>query len=369
VRWVFRIALALGLALLVLVLAAFLFSEQRMPALISYLPTPSGAPPGGFPGVGAAASATDRRVATRAYMGGIPAHLTCAGIDPVAFDALMVKVDARIEAFEQAWSKYRAESTISRLNAAGRTFEVDPETAGLLAASREFTAASEGALDVTVEPVIALWKSAEARGQEPSDDEIALALAAIGPERWGVEGATVHREPGVRFDVNAIAEGAMADAVLSMFRDAGCDRAIVELGGDIALYRASGQPPFRIGVDDPKDTTRLFATLEVDAGAVDTAGDYNRFLLIAGRRYGHIVDPRTGRPVAPELVSVTVVAPTALIADAWDTALFVLGWDAARRVVEARPELEAVLVHHDGRVWVSKGLEGKVRFANGDQKR
>lgn len=359
-------AWVLGLGTLVLVVV--LFSEQRLPAYLSYLPDPSkGAPPSRWHDP--PRPADDRRVATRAYMGGIPAHLTCVGIAPAAFDALMVAVDARIAELEHRWSRYRPESLVSRLNAEDGTFELEPETAALLAASREFTAASEGVLDVTVLPIVALWKDAEARGRLPSAAEIAAALALTGPERWRLEGGTLHREPGVRFDLNAVAEGAMADAALALFREAGCSRAIVELGGDVALYRTPGQPPFRIGVDDPRDTSRLFATVEVDAGAIDTAGDYNRFLVIDGQRYGHIVDPRTGRPVAPELVSATVVAPNALVADAWDTALFVLGWDAAQRVVEERPELEAVLVHHDGRVWVSKGLEGKVRFANADQKR
>jgi thiamine biosynthesis lipoprotein len=224
-------------------------------------------------------------------------------------------------------------------------------------------------LDVTVLPIVELWKEAAEHDQLPSDGEVAGVLAHVGPARWSLAGTTVTREPGVRFDLNAVAEGAMADAALALLREAGCVRAIVELGGDVALHRAPGQPPFRIGVDDPGDPSRLLARLEVHAGAIDTAGDYQRFHTIRGRRYGHIVDPRTARPLDPELSSVTVLAPDALTADAWDTALFALGWQGAQDAIEAHPELEALLVHHDGRVWISKGLEGKVSLVPSDQKR
>jgi thiamine biosynthesis lipoprotein len=343
------VTLLAGVALVVL----DLFTPRRSPALVTWLPTAWEQP--------ADALREKRQVATRAYMGGIPAHLTCVGLTPDAFASVMARVDARIEELTARWSAWRDDSVLTRLNASSEaSFEVDAETATLLARSRAFTEASEGALDVTVGPVVALWKAAEERDALPGAEELAGAKALVGPGLWSLEGRVVRRAPGVRFDVNAIGEGAMADEAVSLLRDAGCGRVLVELGGDVGLWHAPGQPPFRIGVKDPAAPDRLLATLEVEGGAVDTSGDYSRFFTIGGRRYGHVVDPRTAAPVPAGIASATVVAPDTLTADAWDTALVVLGWERAQQVVEERPELEAVLVHHDGRMWVSSGLQGKV---------
>ena len=358
-RWLRRLATGL-LAVLLLLGAAFagawLFAERRLPVLLSYPESPFGTPSRPSPEL-------ERRTATRAYMGGIPAHLTCVGLEQAAFDALMTQVDARIEALTARWSTFRADSTLSTLNAVSApSLEVDADTAALLSRSRALTEATGGVLDVTVGPIVALWKAAEKRDLLPTDDEVAAARALVGPAHWSLEDATVRREPGVRFDVNAIGEGAMADQAVALFRQAGCTRVLIELGGDVGLWHEEGQAPFRIGIDDPSDPSRLAATVEVEGGAIDTSGDYNRFFTIRGVRYGHVVDPRTGRPALPEVASATVVAPDTLTADAWDTALVALGWDEAQRVVEQRPELEAVLMHRDGRRWVSSGLTGKVRW-------
>jgi thiamine biosynthesis lipoprotein len=128
-----------------------------------------------------------------------------------------------------------------------------------------------------------------------------------------------------------------------------------------ALGTPSGDRPWRIGIRDPRDRISYFAHLPITAG-VSTSGKYEQFVALNGRTYGHIMDPRTGHP-ADGLISVTVLAPTAMIADAWSTALFVLGPEAARRKARERDDLDAILVvPGDGvdTVWVERTLEGRL---------
>jgi len=168
----------------------------------------------------------------------------------------------------------------------------------------------------------------------------------------------------VRVDLGGIAKGHAADRAASSLRRAGVENALVNLSGNmVPLGHPPGRTSWKVGLRDPDSEFDYFATLLLDRECVATSGNYEQFLARDGRIYGHILDPRTGWP-AQGLDAVTVLAPTAVEADAWATALMVLGLDEARKLSASREDLATVLVQSasDGRrvVWAERELQSRL---------
>ena len=278
-------------------------------------------------------------------MGGIPVHVTAWNVEPGRFETAVAACRRRIQAIEAAMSVYRANSLVSRANR-GETVELDEDTAAVVRAGLGVARGTGGAFDPTVGPLVDLWKTAGREQRMPVADEVAAARKLVGWERVRVsndEPPRLSLEDGARIDFGGVAKGRAADAGLEVLQVHGIDRALVELGGDLALCDRSEDPrPFTIGIRHPLGGGRLLGRLQIADGGVVTSGSAERFVEIDGERYGHIVDPRTGYPVAGVL-SATVMAPTSVEADAAATALMVLGPEAGLELVAADPDLEAVL--------------------------
>lgn len=282
-----------------------------------------------------------------------------AAAEPVARRALAAF--ARVDSLMSNWTRTSEVARINRDAGAGPT-GVHPEVAAVLATALDLWRASEGAFDVTVEPLVRLWGFLGGPRRVPADSEITAALAHVGAAKVRFDRAarTVwFASPGVRIDLGGIAKGHAVDAAAETLRAYGVRDALVDLTGNmVALGSPPDAPAWRIGIRDPRDRMTHFARLAVD-GAISTSGQYEQFVAANGRRYGHILDPRTGRPV-DGLISVTVVARTALLCDAWDTPLFVLGPERARRKAREREDIAAVLVEPGeagvDTVWVEHAL-------------
>jgi thiamine biosynthesis lipoprotein len=218
-----------------------------------------------------------------------------------------------------------------------------------VAQARSISVASGGAYDVTVAPLVRAWgfgAGSDAATDTPRDDELAALLAHTGHERLEL------REPPpalrkavaeLEIDVDGIAPGWAVDRIAERFDTLGLDAYLVELGGEV---RARGLNPegrgWRVAVEVPlPGERRAQAVIELGDRSVSTSGDYRDYREVDGRRISHTIDPRTGRPVEHGLASVTVVHPSAAAADAWATALMVLGTE--RGLVLARAEGLAAL--------------------------
>jgi thiamine biosynthesis lipoprotein len=168
--------------------------------------------------------------------------------------------------------------------------------------------------------------------------------------------------PTVKIDLGGIAKGYAVDVAAETLLARGVTDALVDLSGNmVALGSPPGASEWRIGIRDPRDRVTHFARLGLRQGAISTSGQYEQFVAADGRAYGHILDPRTGRPAAG-LISVTVVAKTALQCDAWDTPLFVLGPERARAKAKDRNDIDVVLVTPGegvDTVWVERALEDR----------
>lgn len=228
-------------------------------------------------------------------------------------------------------SDYDPESELSRLSAAAPTdkpIPLSPDLGTVLARAVEIRTASGGAFDPTVGPLTTLWRQARRSGRMPLPDRLAAARAAVGPEALVVEGnpptARLTR-PGMRLDLGGIGMGYAIDRALSLLAGRGIAAALVDASGDIG---ASGPPPgddgWKVAVAalDPRQDGS--ETLRLAHAAVTTSGDAFQAVEIDGRRYSHIVDPRTGLGV-PGPAAVTVIGRDAITADAVATAASVLG--------------------------------------------
>ena len=264
------------------------------------------------------------------------------------------EIEALLEAVNASMSTYRDDSLISTFNklAVGDCLPVDKMFMEVFLLAREVHMASEGAYDVTVSPLVDLWGFGPRRGSEiPSQGSIELALATVGEGRIdaAVDVLELCKRKPVSLDFSSLAKGYAVDLLAETLEQRGVADYLVEIGGEL---RAAGLSPrrdaWRVAVEQPDvGMDGIAATLELDDVAVATSGNYRNFFEIDGQRYSHSIDPRTGWPVRHDLVSVTVVHPRAAHADAWATALTVLGAEDAMRVASER-ELSAYFIRRAG---------------------
>jgi thiamine biosynthesis lipoprotein len=273
-----------------------------------------------------------------------------------AFDA-MGRVDR-----DFSWSNPAGE--LARLNssASGRAQKVVPEMLRVLEEALEIAEASGGAFDPTIGPLARLWNF-EGGGVVPGDEAIASAMAKVGFMNLDLDPESSEvgfRVDGMQVDLGGIAKGLAIDLAAGVLMGHGVRSAIVDAGGDLRLIGAGpGRDFWRIGVQDPRDASRMLLSLDLAGVSVATSGDYERFFERDGVRYHHLLDPATGRP-ARGCRSVTVVAPTALEADACATAAFVLGPERGVRFLRSRPGVRGLVVAADGALrWSHPGLSGE----------
>jgi FAD:protein FMN transferase len=285
-----------------------------------------------------------------------------AGQADRARQALRLAEEA-LRGVEARVSARRADTEIARLNiaGAGQRIPLSSPTVHLLRTSRDLALQTDGAFDVTCRPILNLWEMAAKQDRLPSEAELATARDQCG-WRWIQlhHDAATKSKSSVGVDLGGIAKGYGIDCAIEALRSAGCRGGLVDVGGDMRCFgrKPSGER-WNILVRDPfrPANPEGFCIISLSEGAVCTSGNYFRFSRIQGKRYSHIVDPRTSRPVdfAP---SVTVVGTDAMIADAWATALSVLGTAGLERLAST-PGLEAMIVTgepQDYRVHMTDGF-------------
>ncbi|MEA3311752.1 MAG: FAD:protein FMN transferase [candidate division WOR-3 bacterium] len=263
-----------------------------------------------------------------------------------------------IDRIDSLSSVFSTRSAVYQLNQQGKI--VSAELAGLIGEALEVSAKSGGTFDPTVMPLIQIWGFYDSTGCErkvPSEKEIEEVLALVDYRMIGVSGDTIKldlkRAKGV--DLSGIAKGYAVDRAVEVLRREGVKTGLVDAGGDIFCFgeRKGG---WRIGIRNPRseNPNDLLGIATIDSGAVATSGDYENFFELDGVRYHHLIDPATGMP-AREAISATVIAPTATQADAWATALFVMGENGIA-VLDSLDDLEGMIVLEDGEVIKTRGF-------------
>ena len=253
-------------------------------------------------------------------------------------------------------SYHNGESELNRVNrlAAGEPVAVNERTFDVLQQAVRFSTLSDGAFDVTVGPLVDLWRSAGEANEPPSEAALAEGRRKVGYEKLILdadERTLRFAVEGMRVDLGGIAKGYAIDQSIAAMKQRGAVGGMVDIGGDVRCFGRppKGQTHWRIGLQDPTvppddlvPGTPLLV-LQLSDGTVTTSGDYRRFTEVKGRRQSHIMDTQTGRG-ANKLVSVTIIAPDATTADALATAVSVLGREKGLALIEQLDGVEAILI-------------------------
>ncbi len=307
---------------------------------------------------------TDRLESGFYAMGTVPCKVVTYGRDMLEFDGDLSAVEGFVKRMEGVFNAHDKSSELSRMNrsAYDQPFKASGGMIDLIDESRGWVTKTRGSFDPSVGPIIALWKSAAKMDALPTKSEVDGALGLIGFNDFvKVEGHDVSfAKEGVRLDFGAIAKGAIVDGAVKLLRSRGVTGGLVEAGGDAFAF---GDRRFRFGIQDPTSREKLMGTLEIGEGAVVTSGNYERYSEIDGKRYSHIINPRTGYPVKNDLISVTVTGGSAASADAMATALMVMGLHAGIELIRMNDGMGAIFVEqveNGFEVWVSKSLKSRL---------
>jgi thiamine biosynthesis lipoprotein len=274
----------------------------------------------------------------------------------------------RVEKLMTDWERPgEPESDIVKINkAAGKkAVKVDQETIEVIEKSLEMSQRSEGAFDITFAAMHGLWKFDEDMDHTiPSPEEIEKRRKLINWRDVIVNpkaGTVKLRRVGMRMGLGGIAKGYAVDRCAAVLRSAGLKDFMVQAGGDLYVAGRKGNANWMVGVRDPRGGPRdIIARMPIQDHAFSTAGDYERGFVMGGRRYHHIIDPKTGWPATASR-EVTVFAPNAFLADALDDSVFILGPEKGMALVDSYPDCATLIVDAHNKVWVSKSLEGKLQ--------
>ena len=259
---------------------------------------------------------------------------------------------------DKLMSDYKSDSEISEVNrdAAKRAVKVGKSTFEVLQKSYEFSKLTDGSFDITIGPLVDLWHMAETTDTLPTDAELQQALSKVGYNKLILDENKVSVRfavRGMRLDLGGVAKGYAVDRAVEVMQKRGGLGGMVEIGGDIRCF---GVPPvgkerWRIGLQDSRKTGddedvsigKLLLVLELVDSAVATSGNYQRFAVIEGQKYSHILDAKTGN-TCDEWASVTIISRNAIEADALATAVSVMGTEKGLALIEKTPQAEAILI-------------------------
>ena len=265
--------------------------------------------------------------------------------------------------YESRFSRTIESSEIYELNhrpADQQTFELSDETARLLEIALRYCEVSDGAFDITIEPVSSLWDFTSGEAVIPAASDIDAAVRKTGYENLLLDGNTLtFLSPDTTIDLGAIAKGFIADEIKDYLVDAGVESAVINLGGNVLCV---GEKPdgsaFKIGLQKPfAETSETFATAAIKDMSVVTSGVYERHFEVDGKNYHHILDPKTGYPYDNGLISVTILSESSADGDGLSTTCFSLGLEDGMELVESLDGVYACFIDEEYNVYYSDGME------------
>jgi thiamine biosynthesis lipoprotein len=283
-------------------------------------------------------------------------EITVSQVEPKTAEEAMEEAFQGVERINRLMSHYRPDSEVSQVSrhAGQKEIRVSPETLEVIERALYFSRLSEGSLDITIGAVFRLWNFRE--GKIPDARSLREALKQVDYRKIQVDRAasTVFlQDSGMELDLGAIAKGYAVDLASAALRKKWMEGFLVRLGGEIKVHGGK-EPgvPWIVGIQHPRLPSELLARLRVRNAAISTSGDYEKFFLREGERYHHILNPSTGMP-ARECQSVTILAPSAMDADALATTIFVLGSKKGFALIEKMPGVHAIIVDRRGSVLLS----------------
>ncbi len=267
----------------------------------------------------------------------------------------------RIERIISSWDPDTETSDINR-NAGIRPVQVDPELFGLIERSIAISRLTDGAFDISYAAMDKIWKFDGSMKEMPSEEAIKASVSKVGYQNIILDKAhsTVFLKlPGMKIGFGGIGKGYAADKAKALLMKAGVSAGIINASGDMNTW---GKQPdgkeWEIGITNPLDKNKVFGVFPLSQGAVVTSGTYEKYVTFNGKRYSHIIDPKTGYPTTG-IISATVFAPKAELADALATSVFVMGIDVGLDRLSQLPGVDCIIIDENGKIHTTKNIQIK----------
>ncbi len=275
------------------------------------------------------------------------------------------EAEKRITELEKLFSVTYDGSDISRINNNG-TAEISPDTYEIIKKALDMNAETNGALDITMYPLVKAWGFTTEEYRIPESDEISHLLEHSGCQNITLSEDSVSLTEDCMIDLGSLAKGYTGDEIMEIFREYSIDSAIINLGGNVqTLGKKPDGSLWRVAVRDPFSPDSDMCIVEVEDKAVITSGNYERFFIgDDGKSYWHIIDPSDGYPADNGIVSATVIGEIGSECDALSTALFVMGYEKAVEYWLSDPGFDMILVLDDGEIFYTEG--SNITFPNAD---
>ncbi|MBR4949632.1 MAG: FAD:protein FMN transferase [Clostridia bacterium] len=270
-----------------------------------------------------------------------------------------------INRLDGLFSKTLNQSEISLANNRDGSAYVFSETvSALIAKSLEYSKATDGAFDITLGTLTNLWDTKSETPKIPSEKDISDALKLTGYKNLIQDKTHVLFKNALKLDMGGVVKGYACDGVYEILSDYGIKSAIVNLGGNIyVIGEKPDKTPWNVGIKDPRndDQNAIIGYISVKDTSIVTSGDYQRYFIKDGIRYHHIIDPKTGSPSESDLISATIISPSSTMADAFSTAVFIMGREKGEKFLKEN-NIDYILITKSKEVIVSENLKSSFTF-------
>lgn len=314
-----------------------------------------------FTTVLATAQITHKR---KLFMLGSPFEVTAVANDTIKANEYIDLAVAEVKRIENLISDWIPTTQISEINrnAGTKPVKVDTEVFELVERATKISQITNGAFDISYASMDKIWKFDGSMKVMPTEEAIKKSVAKIGYKNIILnqkEHTIFLKSEGMKLGLGGIGQGYIADKVKDLLFSKGCLSGIINVSGDINAWgkQPDGQP-WTVGIVNPLNKNKIFATFPIEDSAVETSGSYEKYVIFNGIRYSHIIDPRTGYP-ASGIVSVSVFAKQTEIADAMATGIFVLGVEVGLDLVNQIKGIECIIVDDKGKIHSSNGIDIK----------
>lgn len=295
---------------------------------------------------------------------GSPLEITVVAKDTIQGNQYIDLAITEVKRIEYLISDWIPSTQISQVNknAGSKPVKVDKEVFDLVGRAIKVSQITSGAFDISYASMDKIWKFDGSMKAMPTEEDIKKSVSKIGYNNIildSKEQTIFLKKEGMKLGLGGIGQGYIADKVKELLLSKGCTSGIVNVSGDINAWgRQQDGNPWTVGIVNPLNKNKVFATFPLEDSAVETSGNYEKYVIFNGIRYSHIIDPRTGYP-AQGVVSVSVFAKQTEIADALATGIFVMGVEVGIDLVNQLKGVECIMVDDKGKIHSSKGIDIK----------
>ncbi|PKP43811.1 MAG: thiamine biosynthesis protein ApbE [Bacteroidetes bacterium HGW-Bacteroidetes-13] len=293
---------------------------------------------------------------------GSPFEITVVANDSISAEKALDMAVAEVRRVENLISDWKPDTEISAVNrnAGKQAVKVSNEVFDLVSRSLKISELTEGAFDVSYASMDRIWKFDGSMTAMPTPEAIQKSVERVGYHNIIMDNKNTTiflKNEGMKIGLGGIGQGYIADNIKALLIANGFHSGIVNVSGDVSAWGTMPDgKPWSVGIVNPMNKNKIFATFPLIDSAVETSGSYEKFVVFDGKRYSHIIDPRTGYP-AMGIVSVSVFSKQTEISDALATSIFVMGKDVGLNLINQLKGIECIIIDDQGKIYSSEGIK------------